>query len=182
MNKFGEEVYINTLCGYENVKPIYVIKGYEIFNKITGAKKKVSIMKQNGYPYVTLEQIGKSYGKKCTMHRLLALTYIDNKNHEVVEHINDIRSDYRIDNLKPSTQKENNKSAWKNGCFKNESRDFIVELIDGSIHIGNMRDLSCKLNIPRQTLYCIFYRKTPGIIIKSVVEFKSTDYRKDSER
>ena len=50
------------------------------------------------------------------VHRLIAKTYLPNlDNYKVVNHINGIKEDNRVENLEYTTQKDNCKKAWKQG-------------------------------------------------------------------
>jgi hypothetical protein len=61
--------------------------------------------------------------RPCSVHRLLALTFIDNpNNYNIVDHINRIRDDNRLENLRwvdcyqnsqNSSKHKNNKSGHK---------------------------------------------------------------------
>ena len=81
-------VQITSLYGFSNVKDFYYLVGYDVVNMQTGHIKKLSFHKRN-YPYVTLETKDTSSNKKCLLHHLLALAYINNGKFEVVEHIDD---------------------------------------------------------------------------------------------
>lgn len=59
-----------------------------------------------GYPSVMLSKNGKD--KLCTLHRLLAKAFIPNpENKPEIDHINRDRSDFRLENLRWVTHKEN---------------------------------------------------------------------------
>ena len=61
-----------------------------------------------GYKVVCLRD-GKGGGKPCFIHRLIAEAYIPNKdNKPFVDHINRIKTDNNISNLRWATSKENN--------------------------------------------------------------------------
>ena len=106
------------------------------------------------------------------MHHIIALAYIQNKPYEVIEHLNDNRSDYRVENLKFSTHLENSRSAIKNGCFKPRNEKIVkVIMQDGTFHTGTIKNLSKKLDIPRPTIYDhLYFPKENGELIKSVAE------------
>lgn len=82
----------------------------------------------NGYRVVTMWKNGSS--KLKTIHRLVAETFIDNpENKPQVDHMNTIRTDNRICNLRWVTYKENSNNettklhmsdAQKISCKKNE--------------------------------------------------------------
>lgn len=173
-------IKINTLYGYEDVKDIYALDGYDVINTVTGKKKKVSIM-STGYPYVTLEQNGKTSGKKCTMHQLIALAYIRNAPFEVVEHLDDDKKNYRIDNLMFSTQKANANRAFTNGKHKIKSATYRATLFDGRSMTGTIKQISEAYNIPRQTIYAKIYRGTVGKTIKSIVKTGQQTIEKRSD-
>lgn len=96
------------------------IKGYEGLYEISNLGKIKSNFRQgsttdflkisnngNGYMMVRLCKNGKA--KKYYLHRLLAQTFIDNpEDKPQVNHINENRSDNRLENLEWVTQKENN--------------------------------------------------------------------------
>ena len=176
-------IRINTLYGFEDVKPFYYLIGYDVVNINTNHIKKTSL--HNGhqkYPYVTLETNSNKLNKKCLMHHLIALAYIKNAPFKVVEHLNDVGSDYRVENLLFSNQSSNIKRAFINGHGNRVEKKYKMTMKDGTEYIGTMKEISKKSNIPRQTIYCRFYKKTEGKNIKSVIEIKSTEYRKDSDR
>lgn len=175
----ADMVRVNTLYSYENVKDIYWLKGYEVYNIETGHKKAITMSQR--YPYVTLEQYGKTTPKKCLMHHLIALAYIKNDKFKVIEHLNDDPMDYGIENLLFSNQSANIKRAFINGHSNRVERTYLVTLNDGTQIKGTMKEISRATEIPRQTLYGILYKKK-GKRIRSIVEVRSTDYRKEPER
>ena len=90
--------------GFEN----YIIfENGDVINKNTGKKLKPHKNYQTGYFYIDLYK--KMNRKKFTLHRLLAQAYIPNPfNKTQVDHINRIRDDNRLENLRWSTHSENN--------------------------------------------------------------------------
>lgn len=63
-----------------------------------------------GYPMITLSKNGNQ--KSFSVHRLVALAFIPNpENKEEVDHINTIKSDNRVENLRWVTKKENNQNT-----------------------------------------------------------------------
>ena len=169
-------VQINTLYGFDNVKDFYWLIGYDVVNIQTGHIKKFSFHKRN-YPYVTLETKDDTSNKKCLLHHLLALAYINNDKFEVIEHLDDNPLNYDLSNLKISTQSENLKRAFKNGHGNRTDKTFEVLLTNGKSYSGTLKELSARLNIPRQTLYCRYYKQTTGRKIQSIKFISKPDSR-----
>lgn len=71
-----------------------------------------------GYPMVILGKNGKRIGK--LVHRLLALQFLPNpENKPCVNHINGVKTDYKLENLEWVTQSENALHAHRIGlCAK----------------------------------------------------------------
>jgi hypothetical protein len=71
----------------------------------------------NGYLRVSLYKNGVQKG--FLIHRLVALTFLPNKNNfSVVNHKNGIKSDNRVENLEWVTMSDNIKHAYENGLAK----------------------------------------------------------------
>lgn len=69
------------------------------------------------YPYVMISYSGTF--RRVYMHRLMAETFIANPNHlPVVMHLNNVKYDYDISNLKWGTQSENVAQAYSDGLFR----------------------------------------------------------------
>ena len=96
-----------------------------------------------GYFHVTLCR--DSVAKKMKVHRLVAMAYIENPDNKPdVDHINQVRTDNRVENLRWATHQENmenkgmynnNKSGHKSICY--EKRDDIWKFqknINGERH------------------------------------------------
>ena len=99
-----------TIEGYEN---------YEISNLGNARNKKTDkILKQvlhNGYYCIQVSKNNEN--KNLRVHRLIALSFIPNSNNKYcVDHINRIKTDNRLENLRWSTHSENqmNKSKHSN--------------------------------------------------------------------
>lgn len=117
-------------------KPIKNYPNYEIsnlgrvkskermVNTIGGAKRKIreKIIKptfdSRGYYVVSLyNENGKS--KPKTIHRLVCEVFLENKdNYPVINHINGIKTDNRLENLEFCTQSHNVKEAYRLGLEK----------------------------------------------------------------
>jgi len=74
-----------------------------------------------GYKVVCLRD-GKGGGKPCFIHRLIAEAYIPNKdNKPFVDHINRIKTDNNISNLRWATSKENNNNMPSDRCINSNN-------------------------------------------------------------
>ena len=101
------------MTSIENFENYVIFENGDIINVNTGKIKKPTIEK-NGYLVILLHKNGKQKGFK--LHRLLALAFIPNpENKECIDHINRIRTDNRLENLRWATQLENhqNMSIYK---------------------------------------------------------------------
>ena len=103
---------INNYPNYE-ISNLGRIKSLERYVK--HSKKGLRIVKEkilktpirNGYFYIELYDIN-GISKKHNIHRLLAVAFIPNPdNLPIVEHLNDIKTDIRLENLVWSTLKSN---------------------------------------------------------------------------
>ena len=97
---------MTSIKGYEN----YVIfEDGVIINTETGIEMKPGVDKTTGYYKVGLYKNKKQY--KFYLHRLIALAYIPNPdNKPCIDHINRIKTDYRIENLRWATHSENSQN------------------------------------------------------------------------
>ena len=88
--------------GFEN----YVIhENGKVFNKISKKERKTYV-DSDGYIRIKLSKNGVI--QDFSIHRLLALHYLDNPNeYEEVDHINRIRDDNRLENLRWATKSMN---------------------------------------------------------------------------
>ena len=111
---------MSAIEGFEN----YVIfEDGKVINTITGKEKKSHISKTTGYYLIVLVN---NYKQKCfKLHRLLALAFIPNPdNKETVDHINRIKTDNKLENLRwaSKSEQERNKS-----CISNTGLQFIFK-------------------------------------------------------
>jgi hypothetical protein len=114
-----------------------------IINIETGKEVKPSLDKSLGYYRIGLTKNKKQ--KYYYLHRLLAEAYIPNPdNKPCIDHINRIRTDYRIENLRWATHSENmqNKSKFNNNTsgttnvsyVKRDDKWYYQKMINGVSH------------------------------------------------
>ena len=149
-------IQINKLYSLEIVKDIYYINDkFEIINSHTNNVKIVSVGKR-GYPYVTLETT-ENRNIKVPLHKIIALAFIENKPYELIEHIDDNKLNYSIDNLKFSNHKNNAMTASRNGLLKRKENIFDVILHNGQSYCGTLKNISKLSGIPKGSLYDHYY-------------------------
>lgn len=96
--------------------PDYMVsKDGRVWNKMSGKFKSVHKL-QTGYMAVSLST--SAFRNNVLLHRVLASTFIPNPdNLPIVEHVNDVKTDNSLENLRWSTQKDNMANASKNGLL-----------------------------------------------------------------
>ena len=98
-----------------------------------------------GYPRATIKGIGTE-----RIHRLVAKAFIPNpENKPMVNHINCVKDDNRVENLEWVTSKENTVHAGKNGLFGNNLRrnKIVATKNHESFIFDSQADASRKLDI-----------------------------------
>ena len=154
-------VKINTLHSLEDVSDVYVITDdLQVINTKTGYVKKLWNNK-SGYPCVTLEvKSSNTPSMNIPIHKIVALAFIENReSYDLIEHLNDNKSDYSINNLMFSNHSNNGKRAFTNGCIIRDEAVYKVVANNLTVHIGTIKELSKELNISRATLYDNIYTK-----------------------
>lgn len=112
---------ISNLGRVKNIKPYAPQVSYKHRERSNKSREKILSVKagkSNPYLYVSISVNNKSYRKR--VHRLVAETFIDNPNpnkNKVVNHINGIKTDNRVENLEWITGQENARHAIENGLF-----------------------------------------------------------------
>ena len=136
------------------------IPGYEGLYSVTkdgkvwSHKRKGQWLKAaNMYGYLSVNLKKNGIGKAKRVHRLVALTYIKKiKGKNIINHINNIKDDNRVENLEWVTQRENIHKALASGInfnsgikqkFNKKTQKEIVKLAEQRIH---HREIAKKYN------------------------------------
>jgi len=122
---------------YLNENNFENLKGYEGLYKINKThiwsccyKKKMEFQEKEGYLYLDLTNVDKQR-KKCYFHRLLAIQYIPNPNNlPEIDHIDRVRSNNSIDNLRWADKQiqNNNKKDNIENKTEEEKIDRITDI------------------------------------------------------
>lgn len=142
---------ISTLKKFENVKDFYFINDEGlIYNNKRGKYLKHTLLK-NGYYRVTLQEKTLKKEKQCYIHQLLGRAFIDNETDKHIDHINRIRTDNRLENLRYVSRSKNqenrnvqpnNKLGHKNIYFSKKEKRYIVDIkINGKRKIKREKTL-----------------------------------------
>lgn len=147
------------------------IKGFEDY-LITDTGKMYSIRSQkyltpqytNGYVYYQFRVNGKFYRKRA--HRLVAEAFIPNPgNNQTVDHLNHIRDDNRVKNLRWLSMKEQCDKS-RNEKIRKEKWKAVVEVINDEVSIG-YPSLDQIPKIPKTTLYTYHSQNNETFIWKN---------------
>ena len=120
---------MSAIDGYEN----YVIfEDGKVINNNTGNEIKPFLSKTIGYYRICLCKNGKE--KYFSLHRLIALAFIPNPdNKEEIDHINRIRNDNRIENLRWASKSEQQRNK---NCFSNTGLHYISKVTNKTYNQG----------------------------------------------
>lgn len=154
------------------VKPI---PGYEglysvsddgrVFSHIRNRELKPKIDRY-GYKVVTLFKDCKSH--YITVHRIVAITFVPNPfSKRCVNHINEIKTDNRVDNLEWVTVKENDNHGTRNSRMSDtKSKKPVMQILpDGTVrYFKGVKDASRQTGLNRCLIAdcCKGKRKTTG--------------------
>ena len=149
---------IYQVSNYGNVKSLerYVNKGCQLVNE----KILKPMIDYYGYTQVALCKDGKRY--RCKVHRLVCEAFLPNpENKPCVDHINCVRSDNRLENLRWCTYSENNKNPltlekfkrWV-GVYNKFSKSILQFDLDGNLieKWDSMMDVERELEIPNYNI------------------------------
>ena len=181
-------VQINKIQGYENISDCYWISNSDedkIMNKGTGKIMKIGL-NNKGYLRVGL-MTNNSKTRVCRVHTLKAKAFIYNPNpltYNIIRHLNDIKTDNRLENLAWGTQSDNVRDCIRNGNYYNhkgcakasimggkktgakngKKRSKPVKCLDTGIIYLSTRDAGRKLGISNAniSLCCNKKKKTAG--------------------
>ena len=172
-------VQINKIQGFEEIKSCYWISNSnedKIINKITWKILKIGFDKDN-YKKINLQtKNGKCKG--CRIHILKAKAFLfspNPSNYNIIRHLNDIKTDNRLENLAWGTQSDNIRDCIRNGNYNysNSAKNGIagaeklskpVRCIETGIIYPSAKDIGRKLGIDcgKISECCHGKRKTAG--------------------
>ena len=109
------------------------------------------ISTKDGYLQVGLHKDGKR--KNHLVHRLVAQTFIENPSGKpCIDHINTIKTDNRVDNLRWATCKENNNNPLTKEYFTENPKGAKKVFCENAIYISATQ-CAKHYNVNRQTMY-----------------------------
>lgn len=136
-----EEVW-KDVCGYEGLYKVSNFGNIMSMHNGQWFLRKQNVCRRTGYPKIRLNKKGKS--KMYCVHRLVAIAFIDNpENKKEVDHINTIRTDNNVSNLRWVTKKEN----LNNPLTKEIMR--VAFTGENSPHYGKKRSKETRMKISK---------------------------------
>ena len=134
----------------------FITKTGDVYSTFSGKMKKMKpTLNPSGYLSLQIE------GKAYTVHRLVALAFIDNpENKPQVNHIDGVKTNNDVSNLEWVTNSENQLHAWKIGlqpvrhavncCFtEEEAKQIRKEYLNESV---SHRELAKKYGVSKTTI------------------------------
>lgn len=112
------------------------------------------------YCNVTLRNKGEEYS--CHAHKLVALAFVPNPNkYKIINHINGIKTDNRVENLEWTTYKGNAIHAFETGLFKPFTRKVRQSGLDGKLikEWSSIKEASIALKISDTSISQVCKRK-----------------------
>lgn len=139
-----------------------------------GPARRISQYLTCGYPSVGIANPNGVGVKTVFIHRLLCETFIPNpNNYPLVRHLNDVKTDNRLENLSWGTRADNGSDASKNGRYDGnggelgEDNNFAKLCEDDIVDIrclrsygASLRDLASLFGVTKANVHSICLRKT----------------------
>lgn len=146
--KYGGKIYKN-----------FIINDYGIITNLKTRKKMKPYVNKAGYVVVSLAMGSRGKVKIIRIHKALAETFIPNPNNlPVVNHIDENKTNYSLDNLEWVSYKDNTKKHWeiasKDNWFVNNrklSKKDILFIRKNKNKISNT-NLAKKFNVSETTI------------------------------
>ena len=161
-------VKINSLYSLSEISDCYSVNSNgEIINDKT-KKIKTQILGKRGYYYVSLNKKGTNKQLKVPVHKIIALAFISNNPYECINHIDGNKKNNSIKNLEFCSQKYNVLHAWNNKLITRSEKIFNVLKTDNSIISGTIKELVKIFNIPKGTLYDLYYKSKGSVKYKII--------------
>ena len=131
--------------------------------QVFSIKRNKPLKQVNRFGYMKTSICIKNKQKTCYIHRLVLAYFTDKplNYHLIVNHINGIKTDNRLENLEWCTQSENAKHAFKLGLSKisnynklrvQQTHGKIVIDLNNGIFYNSIREAAYYNNIPEGTL------------------------------
>jgi len=151
-----ENLYMVSNLG--NVKSLKRIVKRSVKGELLINEKLLKQANKDGYRQVNLSNNG--IKKNCKVHRLVAIAFIENiENKPIINHIDGVRHNNKVENLEWCTQSENLKHAYKIGNKTpndakryNKNRSFKIVDTKTNEKYKTITQAAKKYNIKRTTL------------------------------
>lgn len=154
-------IQISSLYSLENIADYYYItSNLDVINIVTNVRKRPTVGKR-GYPYVTLQCKDHS-AMKIPMYKIVALGFINNDPYTLIEHLDDDKLNYQVNNLKFSNKSANGKRAFVNGLRIKGGKVYEFESSSGQWYMTTLSEISVLTGIPKGTLYDRAIGRTPN--------------------
>ncbi len=158
-----------------------------VFSKIKNEFLLGSINSHNGYRYVHLSSDSEK-SKGYRIHILICRAFNGEKpkHNSIVGHYNNIKTDNRAENLYWTTNKENTRKSWEDGCsvsiFGDENKDSVkIKVLDAKTHeiigvYGSLRECErCVENTDLSHISKVYKRGIYKTRSKKYIYTKCTD-------